>query len=212
VTADYSKVRAGVLAVQGDFESHAQALAQLGLEAIYVKTPAQLAQVDVLCLPGGESTAQSLLLDIAGLRAPLTERIRGGMPVLATCAGAILLARELGNDSGSLKVKALGLLDSRVERNAYGRQVDSFEAEVEVDWATLGQPEQPALRAHFIRAPLICDVGPDVQVVARRGDEIILVRQGNILAATFHPELAGDARLHLALIELVNHQDTKTPS
>ena len=124
------------------------------------------------------------------------------MPVLATCAGVILVARELAHDDGSLKVEPLGVLDVRVERNAYGRQVDSFEEDVEVDWRALGQSDQPPLNAHFIRAPLIRDPGAEIQILAKRGAEIVLVRQGNILGATFHPEIAGDYRLHGILQEL----------
>jgi 5'-phosphate synthase pdxT subunit len=186
-----------VLALQGDFAAHANALRSLGIEPVLVRRTAQLEQIDALCMPGGESTTMSLLLTTSGLREPLRERISGGMPVLATCAGVILLARQLDGDSGSLKVDPLQLLDVRVERNAYGRQVDSFEEEVEVDW------DAPPLKAHFIRAPLIRDPGSDVKVMARRGDEIVLVRQGNILGATFHPEIAGDYRLHEMMLTLV---------
>jgi len=194
--------RAGVLALQGDFEAHATALRGVGADPLLVRRPAQLEQVDVLCLPGGESTTMSLLLTTSGLREPLRQRILDGMPVLATCAGLILLAREVSGDTGSLKVEPLRALDVRVERNAYGRQVDSFEEGVEVDWTGLSMADKDKLRAHFIRAPLIRDPGPKVQVLARRGDEIILVRQGNILAATFHPEIAGDFRLHEVLLRL----------
>ncbi|MDQ3023410.1 MAG: pyridoxal 5'-phosphate synthase glutaminase subunit PdxT [bacterium] len=189
--------RTGVLALQGDFDAHAVALRSLGCEPLLVRRVAQLEQVGVLCMPGGESTTMSLLLGTSGLREPLRRRIADGMPVLGTCAGVILLARELGGDTGSLKVEPLGVLDVRVERNAYGRQVDSFEGEVEVE----GMEGKP-LRAHFIRAPLIRDPGPNVQVLARRGDEIVLVRQGNIIGATFHPEIAGDYRLHEMLLTL----------
>ena len=191
-----------MLALQGDFEAHGKALRACGVEPVYVRRIAQLEQVDLLCMPGGESTTMSLLLTTGGMREPLRERISGGMPVLATCAGLILLARELSHDDGSIKVEPLGLLDVRVERNAYGRQVDSFQGDVGVDWKALGQKDQPPLRAHFIRAPLIRDPGSDVQVIARRGEEIVLVRQGSIIGATFHPEIAGDFRLHEALLEL----------
>src|SRR5688500_14912143 len=162
-----------------------------------------LNQVDALCMPGGESTTMSLLLTTSGMREPLRQRIKEGMPVLATCAGVILLARELSHDDGSLKVEPLRVLDVRVERNAYGRQVDSFEDEVDVAGM------DPPLRAHFIRAPLIRDPGPEVQVLARRGEEIVLVRQGSILGATFHPEIAGDYRLHTVLLELAAQQPTR---
>jgi 5'-phosphate synthase pdxT subunit len=210
-----------VLALQGDFAAHAAALRALGNEPVLVRRAGQLEQIDCLCLPGGESTTMSLLLTTSGLREPLRERIAGGMPVLATCAGVILLARELSGDDGSLKVEPLGVLDVRVERNAYGRQVDSFEEAVAVDWERItergstgphgaakanGGPEGPRspLKAHFIRAPLIREPGPGVDVLARRGDEIVLVRQGNILGATFHPEIAGDYRLHALLLEMAS--------
>jgi pyridoxal 5'-phosphate synthase pdxT subunit len=215
-----SEPRIGVLALQGDFDAHAKAVRAQSSEPTLVRRVAQLDQVDALCLPGGESTTMSLLLTTSGLREPLRQRIADGMPVLATCAGVILLARELSHDDGSLKVEPLRVLDVRVERNAYGRQVDSFAEEVEVDWkalvgAKLASPEirsdettageagfapTDPLRAHFIRAPLIRDPGSKVQVLAKRGDEIVLVRQGNILGATFHPEIAGDFRLHAVLI------------
>lgn len=189
-----------MLALQGDFEAHAKALRACGVEPVYVRRTAQLEDIDALCMPGGESTTMSLLLTTGGMRDPLRRCIAGGLPVLATCAGLILLARELTNDDGSLKVEPLGLLDVRVERNAYGRQVDSFEDELEI------QGLDPPLRAHFIRAPLIRDPGPQVRVLAKRGDEIVLVRQGNILGATFHPEIAGDYRLHELLLKLVSVQ------
>jgi 5'-phosphate synthase pdxT subunit len=191
-----------VLALQGDFEAHAKALQACGVDPVYVRRTSQLAEVDVLCMPGGESTTMSLLLTSSGIRESLRKRIRDGMPVFATCAGLILLARELSHDDGSVKVDPLGLLDVRVERNAYGRQVDSFEDCVDVDWKALSLDDQSPLRAHFIRAPLIREPGPGVQVLARRGEEIVLVRQDNIIGATFHPEIAGDYRLHEVLLGL----------
>jgi len=199
--------RAGVLALQGDFAAHSRVLTGLGLEVVLVRRPADLAGLCVLAMPGGETTTMSMLLDDAGLRQPLAELISprgiggGGLPVLATCAGAILLARDVARDEGSVKVRPLGLLDAVVERNAYGRQVDSFEAELAVDWAVLdGAPGSPSFHGVFIRAPLIRQPGPAVQTAARHRGEIVLVRQENILAATFHPELSGDSRLHAAVL------------
>jgi 5'-phosphate synthase pdxT subunit len=205
----------GVLALQGDFAAHAAMLESLGAEPLAVRTPDELARVATLCMPGGESTTMSLLLGESGLRDPLRGRIAAGMPVLATCAGAILLARELTGDDGSIKVRGLGLLDAVVERNAYGRQADSFEAEVEVDWPSLGQaPDADPLKVSFIRAPIIRDPGTGVTVAARHGEDIVLVRQGSILAATFHPEMRSDPRLHRALLQFAakenwNHRDTE---
>lgn len=197
---------AGVLALQGDFAAHAAVLGQLGAAAREVRRPPDLAGLDCLCLPGGESTAMSLLLDSSGLREPLREALAGGLPALATCAGAILLARRVAGDSGSRKVEPLGLLDATLDRNAYGRQVDSFEAELQPDWPALGGPPEwgaRPLRGVFIRAPLIRDPGPGVAVVCTRGaGEIVMVRQGSLLAATFHPELSGDTRMHEALLRL----------
>jgi pyridoxal 5'-phosphate synthase pdxT subunit len=210
VADTYSGFVAGVLALQGDFAAHAQALTRLGAEAREVRRPADLAGIDCLCMPGGESTTMSLLLDTSGLRAPLREALLPKVAgVLATCAGAILLAARLGNDSGSRKVEPLGLLDATLERNAYGRQVDSFEAELRPDWPKLDCPPEWAerpLRGVFIRAPLIREPGPGVALVCSRLDgEIVMVRQGGIIAATFHPELSDDTRVHEALLRTARH-------
>jgi 5'-phosphate synthase pdxT subunit len=187
---------AGILALQGDFSAHARMLEALGLAVVLVRSPEELQQAAMLCMPGGESTAMSLLLDESGLRGPLTERISAGMPVFATCAGMILLARELSGDSGSLKVKPLGLLDALVDRNSYGRQIDSFEEDIEVDWQLLGAEAQGRLSGVFIRAPRIVSHGVRAQPVAWHQGQCVALRQGSILAAAFHPEIAGDARLH----------------
>lgn len=199
--------RAGVLALQGDFAAHARVFSGLGLDVVLVRRPADLAGLSILAMPGGETTTMSMLLDSTGLRQPLSELIAprsaggGGLPVLATCAGTILLARDVSRDEGSVKVRPLGLLDAVVERNAYGRQVDSFEADLAVDWGLLeGTPDSPSFHGVFIRAPLIRQPGPAVQTAARHRGEIVLVRQENILAATFHPELSGDNRLHAAVL------------
>lgn len=195
-----------MLALQGDFAAHSAMLAALGAAVREVRRPEDLAGIRCLCMPGGESTAMSLLLDKSGLRKPLRACLAAGLPVLATCAGAILLAQRLANDSGSRKVETLGLLDATLDRNAYGRQVDSFEAELYPDWPQLGCPEEWAahpLHGVFIRAPLIREPGPGVEVLCTRGDgEIVLVRQSTMLAATFHPELSGDSRLHAVLLRM----------
>jgi len=195
--------RAGVLALQGDFAAHMRVLAQLGAEPVEIRRPAQLKGISALLMPGGESTTMSLLLDSSGLRQPLIELIGGGLPILATCAGAILLARQLRHDNGSIRVHTLGLLDATVDRNAYGRQVDSFESALRVDWAALGADQNGGdFHGVFIRAPQISAPGPAVAPVAWHDDEVVAVRQGNIVAAAFHPELSGDARLHQAVLAM----------
>jgi 5'-phosphate synthase pdxT subunit len=196
--------RIGVLALQGDFAAHGRVLAGFGADVVLVRNAAQLDGLSALVFPGGESTTMSLLLDYSGLRAGICELVNGGLPVLATCAGTILLARELRGDSGSVKVQQLGLLDAVVDRNAYGRQADSFEAAVAVDWPALGlDGEAGDFRGVFIRAPQIIELGEGVRPVAHLGEQVVAVRQGKIIAAAFHPELAGDDRLHRALFALI---------
>lgn len=195
------KACAGILALQGDYAKHSQSLRRLGLRTRFVRQAEDLSDLEMLVLPGGESTTMSLLLDSSGLREPLRRAISAGLPTLATCAGTILLARELRGDSGSRRVDTLGLLDAVVDRNSYGRQVDSFEADIEIDWPLLGRSaDDPAIHAWFIRAPRILEPGPAVQVVARHGTEIVAVRQASILAITFHPELSRDTRIHEAVL------------
>jgi len=184
--------RIGVLALQGDFAAHAAALAALGTRAVELRRPADLAGLAGLVLPGGESTTLlELMADEPWF--PALRALHGrGAAFFSTCAGTILLAREVrGPDQPSL-----GLLDAVVERNGFGRQVDSFEADLTV--SGLDTP----LRAAFIRAPRLRDVGPAVEVQARHAGEPVLVRQGQVLAATFHPELTGDLRLHRRFLEL----------
>lgn len=225
--------------MQGAYQAHARVLSALGCEVVEVQRPEQLSGLRLLCMPGGESTTMSLLLSSSGLREPLRRAIAGGLPVLATCAGAILLAQRLEGDSGSLKVEPLGLLDLTVDRNAFGRQNESFEAEVDVDWNGLkgtrdegrgtrlegedlvssrpdiAGPERAetssaptGFHAVFIRAPRFHSPGSGVQVLASitapgaGASEPILVRQGNIIAASFHPELSGDSRIHQAALAL----------
>jgi pyridoxal 5'-phosphate synthase pdxT subunit len=184
--------RVGVLAIQGDYEAHAKALARAGAEAELVLWPKQLAALDALVLPGGESTTIAKGLARLALYEPLRERIRGGMPVLGTCAGAILLAARVENRP----VETLGVLDATAVRNAYGTQVDSFAAPVDAGAA----PELAGLRCVFIRAPQLKDLGAGVEVLARVDGQPVLVRQGNVFAATFHPELTDDVRVHRLLI------------
>lgn len=179
--------RIGVLALQGNFREHAAMLRRLGLDPVEVRRPDELDGLDGLVVPGGESTAIRRLMRIGGLEAPLAE-FRGAL--LGTCAGMILLGRD-----------HLGLLDVEVARNAFGRQVASFEADVE-----LAGEEEP-LRGVFIRAPRVVGVGPEVEVLGSLGGEPVLVRQGRVLAASFHPELTDDSRVHERFLELAREED-----
>jgi 5'-phosphate synthase pdxT subunit len=175
----------GVLALQGDFEAHARALRQVGAEAREVRTQADLEGLDGLVIPGGESTTMTLGIEREHLAEPLRELVKSGLPVLGTCAGLIMLDRH-----------HLDLLDVVAERNAFGRQVKSFEADLELE----GGP----LRAVFIRAPWVADHGDGVEVLAEVDGHPVAVRQGNVTAVAFHPELSGDLRLHRWLVESAN--------
>jgi len=173
-----------VLAIQGDFEAHAEMLKRIGAEAREVRTPADLEGLDGLIIPGGESTTMTLGIEREGLAGPLRELVRSGVPTLGTCAGMIMLDRG-----------HLGLLDVTCERNAFGRQVKSFEADLEL--APLGT----AIRGVFIRAPWVTDRGDGVEVLAELDGHPVAVREGNILAVAFHPEATGDTALHEWLLE-----------
>jgi len=193
-------VRIGVLALQGDVREHVRALRTHGAEAVLVRRPAELAEVDGLVLPGGESTAMSRLAIAFDLLQPLRERVRSGMPAYGSCAGMILLADRLANPASDQQT--IGGLDVTVRRNAFGRQVESFEASV--DFLGFAQP----FHAVFIRAPWIDEVGEQVEVLARVADgpaagRIVAVRQGRLVATAFHPELTGDLRVHGAFVDLV---------
>ncbi|MCU0272013.1 MAG: pyridoxal 5'-phosphate synthase glutaminase subunit PdxT [Acidimicrobiales bacterium] len=185
----------GVLALQGAFAAHRQALAQLGADAREVRTADQLAAVDGLVIPGGESTTMAMLLDRTGLRAPLTARLADGMPVFGTCAGMILLADEVLD--GRPDQWSFGVLDVGVRRNAYGRQLESFETDLDI--VGLDRP----FHAVFIRAPGVVRTGPDVTVLAELDGDPVLVRQGTVLASAFHPELTADRRVHELFLDLV---------
>lgn len=182
----------GVLALQGDFASHAMALQEIDARAVMVRTKDELALVDALIIPGGESTTFLKLLDREGLFRPLQNFVQG-RPTFGTCAGCILLARKVKNP----EQESLGVLDATVERNAYGRQIDS-----EILTGETFLPGGP-LEMVFIRAPGIMEVGENVEVLARRDGAPILVRERNILAATFHPELSEDRRVHQYFLEMV---------
>jgi 5'-phosphate synthase pdxT subunit len=181
--------RIGVLALQGDVEPHREALARLGAECVAVKEPADLDGIGGLILPGGESTTIGLLLRQRGLDAAIRQHVtQRGLALFGTCAGLILLARGIKETPDQPR---LALLDIVVQRNAYGRQRESCEALVEVP--SLGAE---AVRALFIRAPLVVETGPGVTVLGRWRDQIVLVQEGPILASAFHPELAADDRIH----------------
>jgi 5'-phosphate synthase pdxT subunit len=183
-------MKAGVLALQGDFREHARMFAQCGATPVLVRTADELAAVDCLAIPGGESTAIGRLAGVYGLIEPIRERVAAGMPVFGTCAGMIVLANEVEGGAPLLRV-----LDITVERNAYGRQVDSFEADVEV--RGIG-----SVRAVFIRAPRVSRVGRGVEALASHGGQPVVVQEGKVMAASFHPEMAGDPRLHERLLAL----------
>ncbi|MET0456655.1 MAG: pyridoxal 5'-phosphate synthase glutaminase subunit PdxT [Mycobacterium sp.] len=188
--------RVGVLALQGDTREHLAALAEAGAEAITVRRRAELDSVDALVLPGGESTAMSKLLREFELLEPLRARLADGMPAYGSCAGMILLATEIA-DAGvpGREALPLGGIDMTVRRNAFGRQVDSFEEDVEFEG--LDEP----MHAVFIRAPWVERVGPSVEVLARAAGHPVAVRQGRTLATAFHPEMTGDRRVHRLFVD-----------
>ena len=186
-------MKVGVLGLQGDVREHLRALDSVGCASAVVKRADELADVDALIIPGGESTTIGKLLERFELLEPLRERIEEGMPAFGTCAGLILLAREVNGDQDHSH--RLGSLDVAVRRNAYGRQVDSFEADLDVRGL-----EEP-VRAVFIRAPVIERVGDSVEVLASVEGSPVLVRQGSLLASSFHPEIAGDDRVHQVFVQ-----------
>ncbi len=190
--------RIGVLAIQGDYAAHAEALAESGAEPTEVRKPDELVGLDGLILPGGESTTMLRFLQKRHFFEALKE-FCGSKPVFGTCAGTILLAREVRNPAQ----RSLGVLDAVVERNAYGRQIDS--AILTAETTLPGGP----LEMVFIRAPRIVETGADVEVLARREGYAALVRQGKLLAATFHPELSSDRRVHRLFVEMVAGSRTK---
>lgn len=184
--------KVGVLAIQGDFEAHARAIARAGAEAVLVRAAKELDGLDALVLPGGESTTIAKGIERLALHEPLRAFALSGRPVLGTCAGAILLAHAVENHP----VRSLDLIDVTAVRNAYGTQVDSFVAPVDAGAAEGFE----GLRCVFIRAPRLRDLGPGVEVLARVDGEPVLLRQRNCFAATFHPELTGDPRVHALLL------------
>jgi 5'-phosphate synthase pdxT subunit len=196
-------MRAGVLALQGAFVEHEQALARIGVEPVRVRLPHHLDGLDGLIIPGGESTTIGRLIRRWGLLEPIRALARSGRPLWGTCAGLILMAREVVD--GVPGQPLLALMDLEVRRNAYGRQVDSFEVDLEVP--ALGSPP---FRAVFIRAPSVQRAGAGVEVLARLEDGMaVAIRQGNLLATTFHPELADDDRFHRYFCRALQKEDDR---
>ena len=191
-----SALRIGVLAVQGDFAEHIDLLRRIGVEAVEVRLPEHLSAIDALIIPGGESTTITRLLDLYALREPIRRLGDEGLPIWGTCAGAIVLAKR----AGDLDRASLGLMDIDVRRNAFGRQVDSFEADLKVE--AIG--DRP-FHAIFIRAPVIEHAGKEVEVLAKLADgTIVAAREGHLLATSFHPELTDDPRFHQLLAALAD--------
>lgn len=188
-------MRIGILALQGDVAEHTAVIRACGVEALEIRTPDELRAADALVIPGGESTTIGLLIRRYGLDAVIRLRAQHGMPIFGTCAGAILLARQASGGTPPL----LGLMDITVVRNAYGRQQESFEADLSV---TAVSPTP--LRVAFIRAPVIETVGVGVQVLATYGAQPVLVRQASLLAATFHPEVVKQTALHQYFLQMVD--------
>jgi pyridoxal 5'-phosphate synthase pdxT subunit len=192
-------MKIGVLALQGAFREHLDTLAAIGVEGVRVREPADLEGVSGLILPGGESTTMRQLIDRWGLRQPILDLADSGAPIFGTCAGMIVMAREIAGGEEPI----LPLLDVTVERNAFGRQLDSFEADVPVD-VLGGTP----VHAVFIRAPIVERTGPDVDILAKLDDDrIVAVRQRNVLATAFHPELAGETRFHRLMATMAAEHD-----
>jgi pyridoxal 5'-phosphate synthase pdxT subunit len=192
-------MKIGILALQGAFIEHAAAIRGLGKEAVEVRLPEELNGLDGLIIPGGESTTILKLMHIFGLFQPLQQRIASGLPVMGTCAGMICLARKVFNSQQS-ELDPLQVMDIEVKRNAFGRQVDSFE----IDLAVHDLGEKP-FHAVFIRSPLIHKIGPQVEVLAKLPDGVIVAaRQANMLVASFHPELTDDLRFHQYFLKLAD--------
>ena len=187
-------MKVGVLALQGAFARHAQVLVALGAAPVEVRCPADLADVDAMVLPGGESPPMSMLLDSSGLRQPVADRLANGMPTFGTCAGMILLATRLAD--GRYDQRSFGAIDLDVRRNGYGRQIDSFEKDLVV--TGLDEP----FHGVFIRAPVVDRVGDDVEILATVDGAPVLCLQGTVMVSSFHPEMSGDARIHARFLDL----------
>lgn len=187
--------KVGVLALQGDFAEHARSLEAVGAEPAQVRLPHDMAKIDALIIPGGESTTIARLIEVFGLAREIKGRVEDGMPTWGTCAGMIVLAKSLIED----RPQPLGLMDIRVQRNAYGRQVDSFEADIPVP--ALGDGR---FQAVFIRAPSIEEIGPEVRPLALlNGRQVVAAQEGRVMVTAFHPELTTDTRFHAYFLSLV---------
>ncbi len=184
----------GVLALQGAFIEHQRILAKCGIETVLIRKPEEMANIDGLIIPGGESTTMGKLMQKDNLYSMILEKINQGMPVFGTCAGMIMMSKDIsGYDQYSL-----GLMDITIRRNGFGRQVDSFEADLQID--ALGKVPFPGV---FIRAPYVESVRPNVGILAEHDGKIVMVRQGNFLGAAFHPELTDDLRVHLYFKQMI---------
>ena len=191
------KINVGVLALQGDFKEHIKILKGLDVPVIEIRFPEQLEKIDGLIIPGGESTTINKLMEKYGFREKLKDFRRSGKPIFGTCAGLIILASEVsGRGSG------LGFIDMKVKRNAYGRQIDSFEEMVSINFDH--KPDPVDFKSVFIRAPKIVYTGKNVKILSSLGDEVMLAREENILVCAFHPELTDDTRIHEYFIEMIN--------
>ena len=209
-------MKIGVLALQGAFREHREVFEALGATCVEVRTPDALAAIDALVLPGGESTAITRLLDTSGVRDPLVERLRDGLPAFGTCAGLIVLARSVLD--GRPDQEPLDAIDVTVRRNAYGTQLQSFEADLDISSITDGTINGTSsrggsisggpFRGVFIRAPVITDVAPEVEVLAEHGGSPVLCRQRSVWVSTFHPELSGDLRIHQRFLHDVKSSST----
>jgi 5'-phosphate synthase pdxT subunit len=186
-------LKIGVSGIQGDFREHKVMLEKLGVDVKVVRKPEELDEVDGLVIPGGESTTMIRIMKMVNLYEKLKQKIKEGFPVFGTCAGMILLSKEVVN----FPQDSLGVIDIKVERNAYGRQVDSFEEQIEV------KGFEKTFNAIFIRAPKVVDYGENVEVLATYMDSPVLLRQNNVLVASFHPELTEDTRIHEYFLNMV---------
>lgn len=186
--------RVGVLALQGAFARHVESLTRCGADAFEVRTPEQLAACDALVIPGGESTTMAMLLDRLELRTPLAERLNDGLPVFGTCAGMILLAKEIAD--GRPDQVPFDVIDIDVRRNGYGRQINSFEADIAVEGL-----DGSSFRAVFIRAPVVTRVGAEVDVLAEVDGDPVMCQSGHVSVVSFHPELTDDDRLHRLFLD-----------
>jgi len=190
-------VKIGVLALQGAYKLHVQALERLGVEALEVRSLQDFDDLGALIIPGGESTTMSFLLESSGIFDPLKERSTGGMPILGTCAGMILLSSKITD--GRSDQKSLGLIDIEVRRNGYGRQIDSFESDLLIEGF------DNSFRGVFIRAPLVESVSEEVEVLAEINGHPVMCRQDSTIVTSFHPELADDDRIHADFLEMVSN-------